>query len=64
MTTIDRNRPEKPSLCIPQERYPNGPVPLVEPAQAYQFYGVGTMLPKFAYQEVYEPHHYTNLYRK
>jgi len=66
MTEIDPHtkRPDKPPACVPQEKMPNGPVPLLEYANASDYTGVGSMLPAFVYDETYDKKHYTRLYSK
>ena len=65
MTEIDQHmpRPDKPIACIPQEKMPNGPVPMFEYANVADYTGVGSMLPVFVYDETYDNKYYKRLYQ-
>jgi hypothetical protein len=53
------NKP--PPKCIPQTKCLNQPVPILDhgvPANALEYYGVGSIMPKFSYGELYDPKYY------
>jgi len=61
MTDIIRPNEVADRSCIKDRRFPKEPVEVLSsgtPAGAYEFSGVGTMLPKFAYTEVYNDKYY------
>ena len=61
MTDILRPNPVSQRNCLKDRRFPREPVEVLAqgtPAGAYEFHGVGTMLPKFAYTEVYNDNYY------
>ena len=61
MTDIIRPNEVADRSCIKDRRFPREPVEVLAsgtPAGAYEFHGVGTMLPKFAYTEVYNDKYY------
>ena len=61
MTDIIRPTPVNERACLKDRRFPKEPVEVLAsgtPAGAYEFHGVGTMMPKFAYTEVYSDKYY------
>ena len=61
MTDIIRPNPVSERKCLQDRNFPKEPVEVLAsgtPAGAYEFQGVGTMLPKFAYTEVYNDKYY------
>jgi hypothetical protein len=61
MTDIIRPNPVSERNCLKDRRFPREPVEVLSqgtPAGAYEFQGVGTMLPKFAYTEVQNDNYY------
>ena len=61
MTDIIRPNPVAERSCLKDRRFPREPVEVLSsgtPAGAYEFQGIGTMLPKFAYTEVYNDKYY------
>jgi hypothetical protein len=61
MTHIIRPTPVAERNCLKDRRFPREPVEVLSqgtPAGAYEFQGVGTMLPKFAYTEVHNDNYY------
>ena len=61
MTDIIRPNPVSERKCLQDRNFPKEPVEVLAsgaPAGAYEFQGIGTMLPKFAYTEVYNDKYY------
>ena len=61
MTDIIRPNLVVERSCLKDRRFPKEPVEVLAsgtPAGAYEFSGVGTMLPKFAHTEVYNDKYY------
>ena len=61
MTDIIRPNLVVERSCLKDRRFPKEPVEVLAsgtPSGAYEFQGIGTMLPKFAYTEVYNDKYY------
>ena len=53
--------PPMPQKCIPQKNGPNQPVAIIpggNPGSVLNYTGVGSIMPKFAYTELYDPQYY------
>ena len=58
---------QRPPACIPQEKCVNGPVPVFTtgaPADAVNYSGIGSILPKFEYKELYDKKCYQEGWKK